>query len=403
MGIKFQGLLLASVLVAYYIYSPIPENVEDGWRLMFMNALFRSLGHVAAIAEKLGFAHYMDVMMMITTMDYTPPVSDEKVIVTDTTFNDVPVRLYIPKGKSDSLKRAVIYLHGGGWCVGGKGMKSYDFLSRWTSEKLNAVVVSVDYRLAPKYHFPTQFEDVYAVAKYFLQSSVLDQYKVDSSRVCIAGDSAGGNLAAAVAQQLLHDPEVKVKLKIQALIYPALQTIDLDLPSYRDNENMPILPKSLMVRFWSEYFTTDASLREAMETNQHVPAESSDIFKFVNWSIWLPEKFKKGYVYTSSSHGSSKVGQKYPGLLDPRAAPLLVDETKLRGLPLTYIITCQYDVLRDDGLMYVSRLREAEVPVVHEHVEGAVHGSLTFLMGPFNLPVGQKLANNYIEWLNENL
>ncbi|XP_077204774.1 arylacetamide deacetylase [Paroedura picta] len=403
MGIKFLGFLIASVLVAYYIYSPIPENVEEKWTLMLFSALFRSLGHVATVAEKLGFAHYMDVMMKITILEDTPPLSDEKVIVTDTEFNHVPVRLYIPKGQTDSLKRGIIYFHGGGWCLGGKGMRSYDFLSRWTSEKLNAVVVSTDYRLAPKYHFPAQFEDSYAVAKYFLQSSVLDQYNVDSSRVCVAGDSAGGNLAAAVAQQLLHDPEVKVKLKIQVLLYPALQPIDLDLPSYRDNENMPVLPKSLMVRFWSEYFTKDTSLKEAMELNQHVPEESSGFFKFVNWSNWLPERFKKGHIYTSPSPGRSSIGQKYPGLLDPRAAPLLVDETKLRGLPLTYMVTCQHDVLRDDGIMYVSRLREAGIPVVHEHVEDAVHGALTFLTGPFSFSVGQRMANNYIKWLNENL
>lgn len=203
--------------------------------------------------------------------------------------------------------------------------------------------------------------------------------------------------------QLLHDPEVKVNLKIQVLFYPALQTIDLDLPSYRDNENMPILPKSLMVHFWSQYFTTDTALKKAMENNQHVPAASNDLFKFVNWSNWLPEKFKKGHTYTFPSHGSSKVGQKYPGFLDPRAAPLLVDETKLQGLPLTYVVTCQYDVLRDDGIMYVSRLREAGIPVVHEHVEDAVHGVLTFTKSPFSLSVGVRVANNYIEWLNENL
>lgn len=203
--------------------------------------------------------------------------------------------------------------------------------------------------------------------------------------------------------QLLHDPEVKVKLKIQVLLYPALQTIDLDLPSYRDNKNMPILPKPLMVRFWSQYFTNDTSLKEAMETNQHVSAESSELFRFVNWSHWLPEKFQKGHIYTTPSLGSSKAGQKYPGLLDPRAAPLLVDEAKLRGLPLTYVVTCQHDVLRDDGIMYVSRLREAGVPVVHEHVEDAVHGALIFIMSPFDLPMGQRMANAYIEWLNENL
>ncbi|XP_054839781.1 arylacetamide deacetylase-like [Eublepharis macularius] len=403
MGIKFWGFLVASVLVAYYIYSPIPENVENRWKVMLIGAVFKAVGDVATIAEKLGFAHYMDIIMKITAMDYTPPVSDEKVIVTDTRFNNVPVRLYVPKGQPDSLKRAVIFLHGGGWCLGASSMKSYDHLSRRTSERLNAVVVSVDYRLAPKYRFPVQFEDSYAVVKYFLQSKVLERYNVEPSRVCVSGDSAGGNLAAAVAQQLLHDPEVKVKLKIQVLIYPALQTLDLNLPSYKENGHLSFLPKSLVVRFWSEYFTTDTSLKIAMETNQHVPAESSDLFKFVNWSNWLPERFKRGHIYTTPSHGSSKVGQKYPGFLDPRAAPLLVDDVKLRGLPLTYIVTCQYDVLRNDGIMYVSRLKKAGVPVIHEHAEDTVHGAMAFTESPFILTAGQRIENNYIEWLNENL
>ncbi|XP_062988182.1 arylacetamide deacetylase [Elgaria multicarinata webbii] len=403
MGNKTLYLLLASVLVAYYIYIPIPENVEGRWKLMFISAVFRTVGHLGAIADKLGLAHYMDILMMITRIEIIPPVSDEKVTVTDTKFDGIPVRLYLPKGQPDSLKRAVIYIHGGGWCVGASAMEPYDRLSRWTSERLDAVIMSVDYRLAPKYLFPVQFEDVYKVAKYILQNTVLEQYNVDPSRVCISGDSAGGNLAAAVAQQLLDDPDVKVKLKIQVLIYPALQTIDWNLPSYQDNENMPVLPKSLMVKFFSEYITPDISLKKAMETNQLVPPELSHLFKFVNWSILLPERFQKGHVYTRPKHGSSELGQKYPGFLDPRAAPLLADDIKLRGLPLTYMITCQYDVLRDDGIMYVSRLREAGVPVTHYHVEDAVHGAIMFITSPLILPMGQKVANNYIEWLNKNL
>ncbi|XP_053160339.1 arylacetamide deacetylase isoform X2 [Hemicordylus capensis] len=403
MGKKSLCLLIASALLAYYIYSPIPENVEQRWKLMLINACFKTLGHMSTVAEKLGLANYMEILMILTNMEHTAPRSDEKVTVTDTKFNGVPVRLYVPKGQPDSLKRAVIFIHGGGWCVGGSAMEPYDLLSRQTSERLNAIVISVEYRLAPKYHFPVQFEDVYTVAKYFLQSSILEQYNVDPSRICISGDSAGGNLAAAVAQQLLDDPDVKVKLKIQALLYPALQTIDMDLPSYQDNEYMPILPKSLMLRFWSEYFTTDISLHKAMETNQLVPAELSHLFKYVNWSNWLPEKFKKGHIYTTPTHGSSKLGEKYPGFLDPRAAPLLVDDIKLRGLPLTYVVTCQHDVLRDDGIMYVSRLREAGVQVTHDHVEDAVHGALIFITSPFTLTTGQRMVNNYLEWLNKNL
>ncbi|XP_068810709.1 arylacetamide deacetylase isoform X3 [Struthio camelus] len=295
-----------------------------------------SIARKAEFAEWLGLMHYMEVLMLITVTEHVPPTSDENVTVTDTEFSNVPVRLYLPRKQLSGLKRAILYFHGGGWCVGEAGMKPYDLLSRWTSNQLNAVVVSVNYRLAPKYHFPVQFEDVYAVTKFFLQSSVLSQYGVDPNRICVAGDSAGGNLAAAVAQQLLDDPEVKTKLKVQALLYPALQTLDLNLPSYQENENKLILPKSLMVRFWSEYFTTDSSLREAMASNRHVPAEASHLFQFVNWSNLLPEELKKDHVYTSPVYGSSNLGKKYPGFLDPRAAPLLAEDAKLHSLPLTF-------------------------------------------------------------------
>uniref|UniRef100_A0A670Y6R9 Arylacetamide deacetylase n=1 Tax=Pseudonaja textilis TaxID=8673 RepID=A0A670Y6R9_PSETE len=195
MGGKFFYLLVASTLIAYYIYTPLPENVEEPWKDVNISFALQ-----ATIVEKLNLAHYMDVINLHTIAEYTAPTSDEKVIVTDTDFSHVPVRLYIPIKKSNVLKRAVIFIHGGGWCIGSATMKSYDLLSRWTSERLSAVVVSVDYRLAPKYRFPVAFEDVYSVAKYFLQSSILEKYTVDPSRIGIAGDSAGGNLAAAVTQ-----------------------------------------------------------------------------------------------------------------------------------------------------------------------------------------------------------
>ncbi|NXD82993.1 AAAD deacetylase, partial [Halcyon senegalensis] len=357
----------------------------------------------AAVADHLGLMHYMDTLMLITAAEYIAPMSDENVTVTDTEFSNVPVRLFVPRKASDGLRRGVVYFHGGGWCLGHAGMKSYDRLTRWTSNVLNAVVVSVSYRLAPKHRFPAQFEDVYSVTKFFLQSNVLSQYGVDPERVCVAGDSAGGNLAAAVAQQLLEDSEVKTKLKAQVLLYPALQTLDLNLPSYQDHENNPILPKSLMARFWSEYFTSDTSLREAMASNRHIPAESSHLFQFVNWSNLLPEEMKKDYVYTSPTFGSSELAQKYPGFLDLRAAPLLASDAQLRRLPLTYILTCEHDVLRDDGAMYAGRLRAAGVPITHYHAKDAFHGAMMFVSRPTELAVGHRLLNRYIEWLNENL
>ncbi|XP_010296603.2 arylacetamide deacetylase [Balearica regulorum gibbericeps] len=403
MGAKLLCLFLASALTAYYIYTPLPEDIEEPWKVMLVTAGFRAVGHLAEVADQLGLMHYMEALMLITSAEYVAPTSDENVTVMDTEFSNVAVRLYLPRKASDGLRRAVVYFHGGGWCVGQAGMKGYDYLTRQTSHRLNAVVVSVNYRLAPQHHFPVQFEDVYSVTKFFLQSSVLSQYGVDPDRVCVAGDSAGGNLAAAVAQQLLEDSEVKTKLKVQALIYPALQALDLNLPSYRQNENKPILPKLLMVKFWSEYFTSDLSLREAMASNRHVPLESSHLFQFVNWSNLLPEELKKDHVYTSPTYGSPELARKYPGFLDLRAAPLLASDAQLRGLPLTYLLTCEHDVLWDDGVMYARRLQAAGVPIVHDHAKDAFHGVMMFVLSPVNLAVGHRLLNRYIEWLNENL
>ncbi|KAM6326673.1 arylacetamide deacetylase-like [Podargus strigoides] len=403
MGAKLLCLVLASALTAYYLYTPIPEDLEEPWKVMFIASTFRALGHLAGAAEQLGLMNYMEAMTVFADTEYVAPMSDENVTVMDTEFNNISVRLFLPRKPTDGLRRAMVFFHGGGWHLGHVGTKSYDHLARWTSNQLNAVVVSVNYRLAPKYHFPVQFEDVYSVTKFFLQSSVLSHYGVDPARVCVAGDSAGGNLAAAVAQQLLEDSEVETKLKAQALIYPALQTLDLNLPSYQENKNKPILSKWLMVKFWSQYFTSDSSLGEAMASNRHVPLESSHLLQFVNWSNLLPEELKKDHVYTSPVYGSSELARKYPGFLDRRAAPLLASDAQLRGLPLTYILTCQHDVLRDDGVMYAGRLRAAGVPVTHDHAKDAFHGAMSFVVGPTELAVGHRLLNRYIEWLNGNL
>ncbi|NXF77082.1 AAAD deacetylase, partial [Sclerurus mexicanus] len=355
------------------------------------------------VADMLGLMHYMKGMRVITIIETGTVTSDENVTVIDTKFSNVTVHLYLPQRAPGGLRRGMVYFHGGGWCLGDAGMKSYDHMSRRISNELNVVMVSVNYRLAPEHRFPVPFEDVYAVTKFFLQSRVLAQYGVDPERVCVAGDSAGGNLAAAVAQQLLEDPEVKTKLKAQILLYPALQALDLNLPSYRDNHNKPILPKSLMVRFWSEYFTSDPSLREAMASNRHVPAESGHLFQFVNWSRLLPEEMRKAHVYTGPTYGSAALARRYPGFLDPRASPLLAGDARLRRLPPTYILTCEHDVLRDDGVMYAQRLRAAGVRVTHDHARDALHGALMFILWPLDLATGHRLFNRYVEWLDENL
>ncbi|XP_016078067.1 PREDICTED: arylacetamide deacetylase [Miniopterus natalensis] len=399
MGRKPLYFLIVGVFLAYYVYLPLPEDFEEPWKIIQLNAYIKTIIHLAEFVELLGLNNFVDSLTIFLGPSEVPPTSDENITVTETTFNHIPVRVYVPKRKSEALRRGVFYIHGGGWCHGSAASKQQDLLSRWTADRLDAVVISVSYRLAPKYHFPVQFEDAYNSLKWFLRKEVLAKYGVNPERIGVSGSSSGANLAAAVAQQLLDDPDVKIKLKTQSLIYPVLQALDVDTPSYREHSHFPLLFKSVMVRHWSEYFTTDRSLEKAMLSHQHVPVESSHLFKFVNWSSLLPERFIKGHVYNNPTYGKSELSKKYPGFLDVRAAPLLADDKKLRGLPRTHVITCEYDVLRDDGIMYVTRLQNAGVPVTHNHIEDGFHGS--FLLLKFK--ISSRMINQYISWLSEYL
>ncbi|KAL1777494.1 arylacetamide deacetylase-like 2 [Sigmodon hispidus] len=355
----------------------------------------------ATLSENIGVMKYEDVFLYISTLFLTKPVSDENITVIDKNFSGIPVRLYLPKRKSEKQRRAVIFLHGGVFVFGSCKTSTYDDLSRLTANRLDAVVLGIDYRLAPQYRFPTSFEDSVCVVKFFLQDKVLAEYGVDPARICIMGDSSGGSLATSVTQLLQNDPEYKDRIKAQALIYPGLQWIDTFLPSHREYEHGPILYREMIIKLACQYVTEDKALPQAALRNEHMPEESRHLFKFVNWSEFLPEKYKKNHVYTEPVLG--KLNASYPALVDSRVSPLLASDSQLQNLPLTYILTCEHDLIRDDGLIYAKRLQNVGVRVTHDHIEKGVHGAMSFTRAPVFLHLGFKLMNKYISWLEKNL
>ncbi|EHB15218.1 Arylacetamide deacetylase-like 2 [Heterocephalus glaber] len=277
---------------------------------------------------------------------------------------------------------------------------SSDFLSRWTANKLDAVVVGVDYRLAPQYKFPVALEDCIVVVKFFIQDKILEKYEVDPTRICITGYSSGGTLATKVVYLLQNDPEFKGKIKAQALIYPPLQLIETLMPSHQEYEHGLILTKETAIKLICLYLTKDEALPQAMLKNQHMTEESRHLLKYVNWSVYLPEKYKKNHVYTEPIFG--KLKGSYPFLVDSRISPLILSDSELQKLPLTYILTCQHDILRDDGLIYAIQLQNVGILVTHDHIEDGFHGGLSFGV-TFSLPIGFKIKDKYISWLEENL
>nr|XP_035134214.2 arylacetamide deacetylase-like 2 [Callithrix jacchus] len=401
MGCRTLCFGLLFILFAYYIYIPIPENIEETWKIGFMNTVLKMTSLTAKLFENIGLMRYEELFVILTNLDMTEPISDENITVTDTTFSDIPVRLYLPKWKSQRQRPAVIFLHGGAFVLGSCKNSPYDLLNRQTANKLDAVVVGVDYRLSPQYQFPIALEDALSVVKFFLQDKILEQYRVDSTRICISGDSSGGTLAASVTQQLKNDPVFKNKIKAQALIYPFLQIIDSFTPSHRENEHGPLLTRDIAAKLGALYVTKDEALSQAIIKNKHIPQESRHLFKFVNWSIFLPDKFKKNHIYREPI--LERFNLSYPALLDSRLSPLLANDSQLQKLPLTYVLTCQHDILRDDGLIYVTRLQNVGVNVVHDHIENGFHGALSFITSPFYLLMGIRIKNKYITWLEENL
>ncbi|KAG2463007.1 neutral cholesterol ester hydrolase 1-like [Polypterus senegalus] len=400
--------LLLTLLSAYYIYIPLPSTVSEPWKLMLLDATFRGVQHLGHLAHHLGLSHYITVLnFAVMSFEILAPLSSESVRVSDVMFDKVLVRVFeTTKLPSEDLKRSVIYIHGGGWALGSARMRSYDHLCRKMAEDMNAVIVSVEYRLAPDVHFPEQYNDVYVATKYFLHPDVLARYSVDPDRVAISGDSAGGNLAAAACQQLALDHSVSNKLKLQALIYPVLQALDFNTPSYQQNRDVPILYRPLMARFWLEYLNGDIGFIQPLLVNNHSALELSQATVSrakLNWTSLLPSNFKKNYKPVVQTIGTPRVLEEVPAFLDVRAAPLLADKGVLQLLPKTYIMTCEHDVLRDDGTMYVKRLEEAGVQVTHDHYDDGFHGCMIFGIWPTYFSVGVRTMTNYIKWLDLNL
>uniref|UniRef100_A0A3Q0RBQ8 Neutral cholesterol ester hydrolase 1 n=1 Tax=Amphilophus citrinellus TaxID=61819 RepID=A0A3Q0RBQ8_AMPCI len=382
-----------TLAVAYYIYTPLPDAIQQPWKLMMLDAYFRTAIHVG-------------IMKGLISESSPGPVPGVK--VSDITFAGIPVRVYEPPaGGEGHLRRGLVYFHGGGWALGTTKKGTYDTINRMVSDELNTVVVSVEYRLYPEVHFPVPYLDCLAAAKHFLSPEVLAKYAIDPERVAVAGDSAGGNLAAAVAQEISVDDSMSVKFSVQALIYPVLQALDFNTPSYVENQYMPILSRSFMIQFWVQYLNADLSLVPQFAVNNHSTLQHSaitpELRSRLDWNVLLPQKYKKNHKPLIVEKGSHGVLKKVPGLLDVRAAPLLAGPEVLAKCPRAYILTCEYDVLRDDGLMYARRLQDAGVTVTIAHYEDGFHGCFSFISWPLEFDVGKRALRGYLSWLQNNL
>ena len=220
----------------------------------------------------------------------------------------IPVRIYRPSAAPAPVH---VHFHGGGWVIG--DLDTHDRDCREICVGADCIVVAVDYRLAPEHIFPAAPEDCYAALCW--ASANLDSLCALPGAVSVGGDSAGGNLAAAVA--LMARDRSGPAIAMQLLIYPVTDAT-MESGSYRDNANGYLLSRTMMSWFWDHY-CPDLALRA-----------------------------------------------------DPLASPITAED--LTGLPPALIMTAEFDPLRDEGEAYAERLIAAGVEVEVRRFDGLVHG-----------------------------
>jgi acetyl esterase len=225
---------------------------------------------------------------------------------------EIPIRIYTPHG--DGPFPVAVYFHGGGWVLG--NLDTHESHCRGIANGAGCVVVAVDYRLAPEHKFPAAPEDCYAATRWAEEHAA--EINGDRTRLAVAGDSAGGNLAAVVA--LLARDRGAPPIAFQLLVYP-ITDLRMQTVSYTENADAPMLTRDDMIWFRGHYIRDDEDV-----TN-------------------------------------------------PLVSPLLAED--LSGLPPALIVTAEYDPLRDEGEFYGEQLLAAGVPATVRRYDGLAHGFLS--------------------------
>lgn len=233
--------------------------------------------------------------------------------VTDRTIDgpggSIALRFYTPRGLKGPAP-ALVYFHGGGWIYG--NLESHDPLCRFLAEEAQVRVVAVDYRLAPEAPFPAAFDDNWAAWKWVTEHA--QGLGIDATRIAVGGDSAGGNMAATVAQHAISDEGVKPAF--QLLIYPVTDFLEVS---------------DSRLSYAEGFFLTKAFMDLAEEN----------------------------YLVGNEDRG------------DKRLSPLHHDPA---GAPPAYVVTAGFDPLLDEGKAYADKLKSAGVPIEYVCEEGLIHG-----------------------------
>ena len=250
---------------------------------------------------------------------------------------EVPVRIYLPREKVPEDLPVFLFFHGGGWVT--DCIDNYERICARLASATEHIVVSVEYRLAPEHPFPIGFMDCYAAAKAIYTNQFI--LNVNPERITLIGDSAGGNLAAAVSLKARDDGIFKPQRQI--LIYPAVNNDYSDTSSFQSVKDCG-----------SDYLLTAGKMRD--------------------------------YIDFYAAREEDKQNKYF--------APLM--ETDYRNQPDTLILTAEFDPLRDEGEEYGKRLKEAGNYVEVHRIKDALHGYFALGIRYFHVQESFELINQFL-------
>ena len=251
--------------------------------------------------------------------------------------HQIPVRIFLPGEKMEDDLPALLFFHGGGWVT--ESIDNYERICARLASATNHIVVSVEYRLAPEYPFPTGFYDCYMAAKAMFTNRFI--LNTDPDKITLIGDSAGGNLAAAVS--LMARDQGEFLPKRQILIYPAVNNDYSDASRFQSVKDCG-----------SDYLLTAGKMRD-----------------YIDFYAAREEDKKNKYF-----------------------APLM--ETDYRNQPDTLILTAEFDPLRDEGEEYGKRLKEAGNYVEVHRIKDALHGYFALGIRYFHVQESFELINQFL-------
>ena len=255
-------------------------------------------------------ARALSIATAVEANDPPEPVGTVENRVIESSGLSIPIRIYTPDAAGPFPM--LLYFHGGGWVL--SNLDTHDSLCCKITNRAQCIVISVDFRLAPEHKFPAAVEDSFAATCWATEHAT--ELNGDAQRIAVAGDSAGGNLAAVVA--LMARDQHKPALIYQVLIYPVTGYHTPGTPSYFELGEGYNLTREEMIWFWRSYLRDEQDVQNPYAVPMHAQA--------------------------------------------------------LHDLPPAFILTAEYDPLRDEGEAYAAHLRENGIPVTLKRYPGMLHG-----------------------------